>query len=78
MVMRSKLVMKTVTLCLTCRSVKRRTTEKMMIRIAGPAANALIRNRGAKMGEFQKGLLERPESKNAVTVWILTAQGIEM
>ena len=41
---------------------------------AGPAANALARNRGAMMAEFQNGRPPSPTYRNAVTVWMLTAQ----
>ena len=48
----------------------------MMSRL-GPEANAEARNRGARIGVIQKGRAARPEYKNAVTVWMLTAQGME-
>ena len=44
---------------------------------AGPEAPALMRKRGARIAVFQKCLLPRPDSRNAVTVWMLTAQSID-
>ena len=45
--------------------------------IAGPEQNADARKRGARIAEFQYGLAARPLYRNAVTVWIATAAGIE-
>ena len=44
---------------------------------AGPAENADAKNLGARMAVNQKGLPAKPANKNAVTVCILTAQGID-
>jgi len=44
---------------------------------AGPPENADARKRGASIAVIQKGLAARPEYRNAVTVWMLIAQGID-
>ena len=44
---------------------------------AGPEANAEAMNRGPRMAEFQNDFPESPANKNAVTVWMLTAQTID-
>ena len=48
----------------------------IIINSAGPEAEA--RNLGANTAVIQKGLAARPEYKNAVTVWMLIAHGIEI
>ncbi len=50
----------------------------MIIRMAGPEANAEARKRGARSAVSQKGLAPRPEKIKAVTVWMLNARGIEI
>ena len=45
---------------------------------AGPAAKAEERNRGARIAVSQKPRPGRPQYSQAVTVWMLTAKGIEM
>jgi hypothetical protein len=50
---------------------------KRMSMIAGPEQKADARNLGARIEAFQNGLAERPLYRKAVTVWMLTAQGIE-
>ncbi len=45
---------------LTWCGVKCRTTWSVRMMNAGPAANALARNRGAMMAEFQNGRPPRP------------------
>ena len=44
---------------------------------AGPAEKAEARNRGARIAVIQNGRAARPEYRKAVTVWMLTAQGID-
>jgi hypothetical protein len=46
----------------------------MMMMNAGPAANAEARKRGPIRELFQNGRAGRPAKRNAVTMWILTAQ----
>jgi len=46
--------------------------------IAGPEQRAEAINRGATIDAFQNGRAESPLYRKAVTVWILSAQGIEM
>src|SRR5271157_1313661 len=50
---------------------------QMRISSEGPAANAEPRNRGAMIAESQKPLPGRPAYRNAGTVWMLMAQGID-
>ena len=54
-----------------------RTKKASRSRIAGPAAKAEARNRGARIAVNQKGRAARPAYKKAVTVWIETAHGME-
>jgi hypothetical protein len=44
---------------------------------AGPEQKAEARNRGANIEAFQNGLAASPLYINAVTVWILTAHGMD-
>src|SRR5664280_1878120 len=57
--------------------VSRRRTRQKRMRSAGPAENADARKRGARIAVIQNGRAARPEKRNAVTVWMLTADGIE-
>jgi hypothetical protein len=49
----------------------------MRIIQAGPEQNAEARKRGARIDAFQKGLAARPLYRNAVTVWMEIAAGME-
>ena len=62
----------------TWQVVNRPIAWRVRIRIAGPAANAEARKRGAITAEFQNGRPPSPEYRNAVTVWMLMAQAMEM
>ena len=46
--------------------------------MAGPEQKADAKKRGARIEAFQKGREESPLKIKAVTVWILTAHGMEM
>ena len=54
-----------------------RTMKASRISSAGPAAKAEARKRGARIAVSQNGRAARPAYRNAVTVWMLTAHGIE-
>src|SRR4030042_5027133 len=54
-----------------------RTTKASRMSSAGPAAKAEARNRGARIAVSQNGLAARPAYRNAVTVWMLTAHGMD-
>ena len=43
----------------------------------GPEQKAEARKRGARIEAFQKGLADKPLYRKAVTVWMLTAQGMD-
>ncbi len=51
--------------------------ERQQDQEAGPEANADARNRGARIAVIQKVRASSPEYRKAVTVWMLTAHGID-
>ena len=57
--------------------VKRRSNWRTINRIAGPEQKADARNCGARIEAFQYGRAARPLNRNAVTVWMPTAIGID-
>jgi hypothetical protein len=57
--------------------VKRLRMRASRISRLGPDANAEARKRGAKIAVIQNGRASRPEYRNAVTVWMLIAHGID-
>src|ERR1035437_4430644 len=57
--------------------VSRHSDSHSRISSAGPDAKAEARNRGARIAVCQNGRPGSPQYRNAVTVWMLMAHGIE-